>query len=49
MPMPDSVKIGLIDLGAVVAGIILVKIIDIYITTGKPPTSFKQIFSTPLS
>ncbi len=48
MPLPDSVKIGLIDLGAVV-GIIIVKIIDIYVTTGKPPTSLQQIFGTPLS
>ena len=49
MSLPESVKIGLIDLGAVIAGIIIVKIIDIYVTTGKPPTSFKQIFGAPLS
>ena len=49
MPLPNSVKIGLIDLGAVIAGIIIVKIIDIYVTTGKLPTSLQQIFSTPLS
>ena len=49
MALPDSVKIGLIDLAAVVVGVTLVKIIDIYVTTGKPPTSFKQIFGTPLS
>ena len=49
MPLPNSVKIGLIDLGAVVAGITIVKVIDIYVTTGKPPTSLQQIFGTPLS
>jgi len=49
MALPESVKIGLIDLVAVMAGITIVKIIDIYVTTGKPPTSLQQIFSTPLS